>query len=189
MKLIDIGGQKNRGDLDGKWEIIDIRAGAEIIVDLNTCSDLQVPHDSMDAYYTSHTLEHLTPERVKKVLREMYLTLKPGGKVRIVVPDIFVGIDWYLHFPEKLRSKDAPTKPEGYPNTPLGYLLSWVLTPDKGVINGHKMAFDWATLYTYLKGAGFIHIKNLKYCICSEIFIGKDLPRYTEYSLYVETAK
>ena len=189
MRLIDVGGQKNRLDLNGRWEIMDIRAGADIIIDLNTCSSFPVEQNSVDAHYISHTLEHLAPERVEKVLKEVYRTLRPGGLVRIVVPDIDVGIDWYLHSPNRLMERNSPTKPETYPDTPLGYLLSWFYTPDRGAMNGHRMAFDFSTLYTYLMRAGFSEIIHKKQDSCSEMFKGKDIPRYKEYSLYVEAVK
>ena len=188
MVLIDIGGQKNRIDLD-RWKIMDIRPGSEYEINLNEFDAF--PVRVVDAYYTSHTLEHLSPLIVEKVLREMYVTLKFGGKLRIVVPDISIGIDWYLHFPEKLSESGTPTRPIEYPLTPLGFLLSWILTPDKGSMGGHKMAFDWTTLFQYLVKAGFSpsNITKMKYGECSSEFIGKDLPRYKDYSLYVEAVK
>ena len=188
MILIDIGGQKNRIDLD-RWKIMDIRPGSEYKINLNEFDAFPVRF--VDAYYTSHTLEHVSPLTVEKVLREMYVTLKIGGKLRIVVPDISIGIDWYLNSPDKLFQSQAPTRPIEYPKTPLGFLLSWILTPDKGSMGGHKMAFDWTTLFGYLVKAGFEHsnITKMKYRKCSEEFVGKDLPRYAEYSLYVEAVK
>ena len=186
MLLIDIGGEKNRIDL-GTWKSLDVRPTAEYRIDLNTCK--YFPVKDVDAYYTSQTLEHFTPDRIEKILKECYRTLKPGGKIRIVVPDIRMGIKWYLEESDKLFDKNAPTKPESYPDTLLGYLISWFVTPDKEKVNGHKTAFDWDTLSYYLLDAGFDAIFKKKYNECSDIFIGKDIERYKDFSLYVEVQK
>jgi len=186
MILLDIGGEKNRRDLN-KWKSMDVRSTAEYRIDLNTFK--YFPVKGVDAYYISQTLEHFTPDRIEKILSECYRTLKPGGKIRIVVPDIQTGIKWYLAGSEKLFDKKAPTKPENYPDTSLGYLISWFITPDKEKVNGHKTAFDWETLFYYLLGAGFETVIKKKYNECSEEFIGKDIERYKDFSLYVEAKK
>lgn len=43
---------------------------------------------SMDAVFTSHTLEHLYTHEVKTALHEFLRVLKPGGFALIVVPDL-----------------------------------------------------------------------------------------------------
>ena len=186
MILIDIGGEKNKDKL-GTWKTIDIRTSADYVLDLNNFT--KFPIDNVDAYYTSHTLEHLSARAIKRVLAECYRTLKRGGRIRAVVPDIDVGIGWYLSNPNKLTSKEAPTKPNEYPDTALGYLMSWFYTPDKVLTGGHKMAFNFKLLAFYLMGAGFVNIKKMFYNECSKIFTGKDIERYKEFSLYVEATK
>lgn len=53
--------------------------------------------DSMvDVCYASHVLEHLEPERGAQLLGDCYRVLKPGGIVRIVVPDLEVIAQLYL---------------------------------------------------------------------------------------------
>lgn len=43
---------------------------------------------SFDATYSSHVLEHLSPEDGRTLLREQFRVLKPGGVCRVVVPDL-----------------------------------------------------------------------------------------------------
>ncbi|TKB79785.1 MAG: methyltransferase domain-containing protein [Nitrospira sp.] len=44
--------------------------------------------ESVDAVYSSHTLEHLTREQGRAFLRECYRVLRKGGVIRIIVPDL-----------------------------------------------------------------------------------------------------
>lgn len=181
-----MGGEKSRKDL-GKWRSLDVRSSAEYLVNLNEFK--RFPVKNVGAYYTSHTLEHLLPEDIKRVLNECYRTLKAGRKIRIVVPDIMVGLKWYLEEPSLLCGRGLPYKPDSYPDSALGYLLAWFVTPDKDTLNGHKTAFDWETLSYYLDDAGFREITKMKYNECSDVFMGKDIERYGDFSLYAEAVK
>jgi SAM-dependent methyltransferase len=44
--------------------------------------------ESYDAVYHSHVLEHLTPSHAAIMMHECYRVLRPGGIVRVVVPDL-----------------------------------------------------------------------------------------------------
>ncbi len=45
-------------------------------------------NESIEYIYSSHFLEHLYLNEARKLINEMYRVLKPGGAVRIVVPDL-----------------------------------------------------------------------------------------------------
>ena len=49
------------------------------------------------AVYSSHVLEHLTESEARPFLAEMRRVLKPGGVIRLVVPDLEVICRNYLH--------------------------------------------------------------------------------------------
>jgi SAM-dependent methyltransferase len=51
---------------------------------------------SADTIYSSHFLEHLSKRDGARFLAECHRVLKPGGIVRIVVPDLRVIVDNYL---------------------------------------------------------------------------------------------
>lgn len=51
---------------------------------------------TVDIVYASHVLEHLTRNVGREFLREIYRVLKPGGIVRIVVPDLEAAVRQYL---------------------------------------------------------------------------------------------
>lgn len=44
--------------------------------------------NSVDAIYLSHVLEHFSYIDAVKILRKLYCALKPGGYIRVVVPDL-----------------------------------------------------------------------------------------------------
>jgi predicted SAM-dependent methyltransferase len=50
----------------------------------------------LEYIYTSHCLEHLSKSNLEFILREIYRSLKPGGIVRIVLPDLKFYINEYV---------------------------------------------------------------------------------------------
>ena len=195
MLNIDFGGAKHPDTQGGKWKIMDIAVGSDYEYDINSGKPLPLESDVVDNYYMSMTLEHVSPDLVLFVLREILRTLKKGGTIRIVVPDFEIGMQWYFKSPKMLRGKGRPHKASYYPDTKLGHLLPWIVSldnknkPDKKRRSGHKTGFDFETLGYQLRKAGFTDIKKLKYGKCSKVYEGKDLGPYHEYGLYVEATK
>jgi len=56
-----------------------------------------IPFDdnTYDVVYHSHFLEHLDRQAAFSCLRECYRVLKPGGILRVVVPDLELLVQWY----------------------------------------------------------------------------------------------
>jgi predicted SAM-dependent methyltransferase len=52
--------------------------------------------NSVDLVYASHLLEHFSRHDTLKVLKRWYEVLKPGGKLRISVPDFNKIVRYYL---------------------------------------------------------------------------------------------
>jgi SAM-dependent methyltransferase len=55
---------------------------------LDLTAPLPYPDGAFEAAFGSHVLEHLTPDEASGVLRELHRVLRPGGIVRISVPDL-----------------------------------------------------------------------------------------------------
>ena len=57
---------------------------------------LPLPHQSVDAVYCSHVLEHLTLEEFRLAIRNVFSYLRPGGTFRLVLPDLEQLIKVYM---------------------------------------------------------------------------------------------
>lgn len=192
---INIGGQKGKSNGDFRdWKIVDVLPGADHVVDIST-QKLPFENDSVDAIYTSHTLEHVFSDLLPFVLSEFYRVMKPNSNLRIVVPDITKAINAYINKDKKyLTNSRNPTKPDHYPPTLLGYLYGWfhshkIVDGKRQLIGGHFNAFDQDHMNYYLGKAKFRNIQYMSFGKYSPIFDGCDFPRYKNCSIYVEAMK
>lgn len=174
------------------WTTIDIESCADICMDISE-SRLPFKVDSVDAIYSSHTLEHIWPDRLSFVLFEFRRVLKPGCSVRIVVPDFTIALKAYFNGDVEFLKKHRIPLPDGL-ETPLRHLLSWgfsyIEKPGWSQREiGHKGAYDKAIVEMLLKSAGFEDIKHRHFQECSKEFRGSDIEGHKECSLYVEARK
>ncbi len=71
-----------------QWTNIDLVASGPEVRQYDLRRGLPYDPNSFDAVYHSHVLEHLTPEDAVTMLRECHRVLRPGGVMRVVVPDL-----------------------------------------------------------------------------------------------------
>lgn len=69
---------------------------------------IPVASASADVVYTSHVLEHLEPEHAAPFLREAHRALRPGGVIRVVVPDLESAARAYLDALDAWRAGQIP---------------------------------------------------------------------------------
>ena len=50
---------------------------------------------AVNVIYSSHALEHFFREDAEALLRDAYRTLKPGGRIRVAVPDLDYAVKLY----------------------------------------------------------------------------------------------
>ncbi len=97
---------------------------------------------SQDAIYASHVLEHVPRTHTFRTLLEWNRVLKPGGTLRVAVPDWDATVERY--------------KSEGdYEN-----LLNWIYGGAENAENVHFRQFTYAGLKTLLIEAGFKRVKK-----------------------------
>jgi len=100
--------------------------------------------DSVDLIYSSHVLEHFGRHEYRDVLREWHRVLKPGGVLRIAVPDFEAVVRYYTE-------KEAD----------IELLLGLVVGGQKeGEFDYHKMIFDEKLLSRVLREAGFREVQR-----------------------------
>ena len=193
---VNIGGQKGRDALPTKgWCVVDVRKGADYVVDIMS-DKLPFEDMSVDAVYTSHTLEHIFPDKLHFVLEEFYRVLRTGGKVRVVVPDIDKAISAYVNNDMTyLKDKRNPAKMEWVPKSPICYLSSWFFTyklkaeGSQRLIGGHVGVFNYSLLKHYLTRVQLRNVERKSYGKSDPLFDGCDFKRYKDCSLYVEATK
>lgn len=94
-------------------------------------------NNSVDLIYACCLLEHFKRNQTERVLEEWYRVLKPGGILRLSVPDFEKLVEVYLKY------KDLKLI--------LGPLIGRQDYPQ----NTHYIIFDFATLSEVLKRVGF----------------------------------
>lgn len=118
---------------------------------------LPIQDGSADVLYSSHMLEHLDREEAGRFLKEARRLLKPGGVIRLVVPDIKRLADQYV------STGDADVFIE---NT-----LLWTKSP-KSLLESayflvvgsrnHKWMYDGKSLSRLLGDYGFVEVRVAK---------------------------
>lgn len=153
--------------------------------------------NSVDIVYASHLLEHLTIKSADLFLRESYRCLKPGGVIRIVVPDLYKIAKRYIDEYENGEKAD-PTEfimwainmhREGQYGNPSGVkkmVFEW-----QGYPHQHKYMYDEKSLANKFRNIGFKDILSLEYGVSKYIPEIADVEgtRESYLSVYLEARK
>jgi predicted SAM-dependent methyltransferase len=175
---LDFGG--GAGDRPAGFTTVDV-VGGEIEWDL---SRFPYPFegDSIEIIHCSHTLEHLRKEDAKRLLREAYRILQPGGILTLAVPDMDFFIDRHL-------SEDWTGVPD-HIEKDLNYCAAGGKFPADDPWR-HKYMFCWESLAYLLQEAGFIEVErhghgDSKY---QHLWPGAYNPGWAICTLYVDARK
>ena len=95
------------------WLNVDLVSGDDSVLEHDLNKPLPFPAERFRAVYHSHVLEHLPRHKAPAFLRECHRVLKPGGIIRVVVPNLERSAELYL---ENLRGALAgdPVAKERY---------------------------------------------------------------------------
>jgi SAM-dependent methyltransferase len=139
---------------------------------------------SADIIYTSHFLEHLTRCDGRNSLKECFRVLKPGGIIRVVVPDLAAIVSAYVagafgadEFVEKLR-----VLYEVYTNPIKERLAPFLHAP-------HKCMYDVKTLTGLMSDIGFIPEARCPFDSKIADINAVELPHRTREAVIVEATK
>jgi len=139
--------------------------------------------NSVRGIYSSHMIEHLKLKKVRRLFAEFYRILKPGGRIRLVVPSLEYAIDAYLRH----DSGSLPEWPESF-SSPGGRFNNLMLCA-----NQHKILFDFSLLQELFAASGFDSVSR-ETPSCSSFFSPEQLrfesdPPLASQSLCVEAVK
>ena len=130
------------------WTNIDLESWDPQVTQHDITKGLPFEDDHFDAVYHSHVLEHLEPRDGERLLDECYRVLRPGGVLRIVVPNLEQIATLYLKY-----HKEAWAGNEG---AAVNYnwmkleLLDQLVRSHSGGAMGQYMAGD------EIKNSGFV---------------------------------
>lgn len=126
-------------------------------LDLNW--DLRKPlpfeDESVDFIYSEHFFEHLTVEESRVTIQDLMKRLKPGGTMRLAMPDLAVVVDTYLHIP---LDKDPVINRHGMDF--IQTRAEWMNMSFRWW--GHQWLYDWEELERRFKELGFPNLKRCK---------------------------
>lgn len=114
-------------------------------LDYNDITNLEFEDNSVDIIYASHVIEYFDINEVKQLLQEWRRVLKPGGELRVAVPD-FESMNMLYHN-GKVKLKDI-----------IGPLYGRMSMGDKTIY--HKTTYDYESLYLLLDGLEYNDIKR-----------------------------
>ncbi len=195
-------------NLSGK-EYANLGAGGNILADfinvdyewaagMDLCWDIRkklpIRSGSIKGVFSEHTLEHFVwGDALNHLLPEIYRILKPGGTVRISVPDAEKAVCQYSEAKSKGLTDKTWREPynggERIPLTPMLNLNNTFRRIYEPLHVGHKFAYDFQTLEYFLHLTGFVDIRREEYMHGRDNFLLVDYMKRASESLYVEASK
>jgi predicted SAM-dependent methyltransferase len=141
---------------------------------------LNCPDDYWQGVFTEHTLEHVHPDDLLKLLKELHRTMKSGAWIRIIVP----GLD------EALKAYEEPNSEEGkWMRNELGLSTRAEMIRYLTQNWGHLGVWDAELMCKMLGMAGFSECQKSEFGKSNDMNLVKDLEARKVGSLYVEARK
>lgn len=137
---IDNNSDNNIKRLDLNWDLL---------------KPLPIPSNSADYVFSEHFFEHFNIEDAQMIMRDLMRVLKPGGVMRIAMPDLKWVVNNYLHTP---INKDPVIKNFGFDFVKTR--AEWMNMSFRWW--GHQWLYDWEELERRIKDAGFEKIEQCK---------------------------
>lgn len=138
------------------WQEVRLDIDPDCAPDLvGTMTDMSAVDDaSVDAVYSSHTLEHLLPQDAPVALREILRVLRPDGILVLTCPNIQEACR--LIAEGKWQEKCYPVFGGKYHITPLDLLYgAWMTRSTAKPFMSHQCGYITSSLATVLKAGGF----------------------------------
>lgn len=182
--IIDVGCGPNRQpeniNIDYFWS-----PGIDVCADAT--KGIPLPDNYARAAFTEHCLEHVPHPAGLAMMKEIARILKPGSRVRVVVPDLEIYFAEYA----KARAGEAYSMPyaQNLPGSP--WSIPNLRTAAQSVNHimhghGHQFIYDFETLAGLMEMAGFTEIERKSFGEGTPELARLDTPSRVLESLYVE---
>jgi predicted SAM-dependent methyltransferase len=165
--------------LDG-WVNVDNRRAPAVDVRWDLRRGIPLRGESVALYYSEHVIEHMSLAEGKALFKDCHRTLKPGGTIRIAMPDLATAVENYRT--GNWRTIPALADPSmAFIDTSAKYInvafRGW----------GHRFLYDYEELERSLRAVGF---RTVTRCERSESSIDElaNLERRAESRLIVEAS-
>ena len=133
-----LGGERYAAYLAGKFRTLRY---------LDVTRRFRFPDSTFECAYASHLLEHLDPDVAEHMLREVHRVLRPGGIVRLAVPDL-----------DQVVAHYDPADPERF--------LSGIYEAHSARRSGssrHRWQYNAKSLEALLRRVGFSHVERREF--------------------------
>jgi predicted SAM-dependent methyltransferase len=173
-------GSGPRGLANPHWINVDGYPDANVHYLIDFSRPWPIPDESLDGIFCEHVFEHFDFAQGQSILRQALRVLRPGGSMRIIVPDGGKIVRSYCSSPSELLS---------HRKTETSLAMDAVNSYFRQRYE-HQFIYDWPLLEHQLKAAGFDQV--------AEVSLGKgkasipiilDDQGYEWESLYVEAIK
>lgn len=158
------------------WVNIDL-VGLPVDLAWNLDQPLPFSDGSVDAIFHEHVLEHLVLDRGYTLLRESYRVLKPGGVLRIGVPDAGRYVRSYCDRKDGFLERVRPDRP-----------TALLALQEEFYSHGHRTMYDFETLALVCRAAGFTRIDE-RGIDETRLLPSPDSPHRKWDTLYVEAVR
>lgn len=161
------------------WTTVDHNGQCDITMTL--ADPLPLPDATVEELYASHVFEHFHHPELMRLLAECRRVLKPGGRLRLAVPDAALYVRDYLAR-DMSHLSSYITEREGYfIHSPIDVVN--LVAYDRGAQYEHGYLFDREGVLAVLKLAGF------QRCAIREFDPSIDLENRRANSLFAEAVR
>jgi len=176
-RFLNVGCGPNAIDTEDWFNIDGFNPKADLLCD--AARTLPFPDNRFEGIFAEHIFEHFTPRQARVFLGQCKRILKPGGVLRLVVPDGELYIQHYLD-----NRKWMLERRDGRFRTPME-VMNEVFRQEYE----HQYTYDYETLALHLKDAGFEEPRReqLKSGAIPELLVDQEWREFE--SLYVEATK
>ncbi len=174
------------------WVNVDVGKAPLVNCQYDCRKSLPFPDNSVKCIFCEHFFEHIDyTEEVPYFLSECHRALKPGGVIRLIVPDVEKYLRAYSEGGWEGLSKIRPLKPDrtdyygGSQYNTRMELINVVFRQG----HEHKFAYDHETLEFVLRRYGFGTVLRQEFGRSLMPELSLDQPTRASESLYVEAKK